>query len=362
MLHVLLTDTAFTGGIRALRDAYGDEVRIVGLSTDENTAHRAMVDVFYHVVSHKDPRYIHIVTELCRKESIDVILPIITDELELMAESAETILRLSGARILTPTLSSLTIANDKGNLYRALADSGDEVLRSLVPPFQIAHTKTELFRTIDSLESQGLSVCIKRCRGEDAAGFFVIDDLSDYTSHIFEGHLGKRLSRNLLEKYLEPLSDSDAIPPFMVSEYLPGEEWDVDILSHNGHLVGATTRKNLAMYGGLTSVLEVSDHPLLVSYCERIVQFLGLSYVSCISFRARLDGTWGLLEINPRLMGNIYASSLAGNHYVKHAIDLLNQKDIHFTPPTTGIRTALYYDQMRIDPFLVHDATKTTDE
>lgn len=362
MLHVLLTDAAFTGCIRSLRAAYGDGVRIVGLSTDENTAHRAMVDSFYRVVSHRDPQYIPILTELCRKESIDVILPIITDELESMAESADEIFRASGARVLTPPLSALRIANDKGNLYRALSDSEDHILRSIVPPFQIAHSKQELFQAINDLEKQGLAVCMKRCRGEDAAGFFVIDDLTDYVSCVIDGHLGKRLSHGLLAKYLEPLSDSDTIPPFMVSEYLPGEEWDVDILAHNGRLIGATTRKNLAMFGGLTSVLETADQPLLLDYCKRIVEFLGLSYVSCISFRARLDGSFGLLEINPRMMGNIFASSLSGNHYVKHAIDLLYDKEVTFFPPTAGIRTALYYDQIRIDPAFVHDATKQTDK
>ena len=50
------------------------------------------------------------------------------------------------------------------------------------------------------------------------------------------------------------------------------------------------------------------------------------------------------------MMGNIYVSALAGNNYVKMAVDLLFGRTVQAVPPMTGIRTALYYDQLQISP------------
>lgn len=349
MLTVLLTDAAFTGLIRTLRAGYGDDVRIVGLSTDENTAHLAFVDVFYLVPSHRDHLYINTLMQICRQEKVDVIFPIITDGLEDIAANAERIRAESGARVLISSLSSLRIANDKGNLYEFLKHCPDESLQKLVPLYFTADTKSSLFEDILALQAQGIVPCIKRRRGEDAAGFFLIDNDMDYSSMIYNGKVGKRISVDLLQKMLEQVPADQTIPDFLVSEYLPGEEWDVDVLCREGVLLSATTRRNISMYGGLTSVLETKDNPPLVEFCRAIVSVLGLSYIACISFRARADGTYCLLEINPRTMGNIYVSTLCGNNYVTMSIDLLYGKDVHPTKPKSGIRTALYYDQLRID-------------
>jgi carbamoyl-phosphate synthase large subunit len=349
MLTVLLTDAAFTGLIRCLRSGYGDQVRLVGLSTDENTAHQALLDAFYKVPSHRDPEYIDVLIRISKVENVDVIIPIITEGLEHLALSADKIRIETNSRVLTCDADILHTANDKGNLYAFLVGSPIKTLRDLVPLYTTAETKADLFYGIRTLQEQGVSVCIKRRSGEDAAGFFVIDPITDCSEYIFEGRIGKRISYDLLLKMLDSLADTDKIPPFLVSEYLPGEEWDVDVLCLNGKLLSATSRKNISMFGGLTSVLETQPNPFLIEYCRLIVEQLGLSYVACISFRARLDGTFCLLEINPRMMGNILASDLSGNNYAKMAIDLLFEKEVHPSEPVAGIRTALYYDQLRID-------------
>ena len=349
MLTVLLTDAAFTGLIRCLRSGYGNHIRIIGFSTDENTAHQALLDAFYVVPSHRDPSYLEELIRIAKEENVDVIIPIITDGLEYLAAESERIFVESNAKVLTPSVEVLNISNDKGNLYAFLSTGPIEELRALVPLYRTAETKSDLFLGIQTLQEQGISVCIKRRRGEDAAGFFVIDSMTDYSEYILEGKIGKRISEALLAKMLERVTPEEIIPSFLISEYLPGEEWDVDVLCKNGELLSATTRRNISMYGGLTSVLETKPHPLLVKYARLIVEQLGLSYVACISFRARQDGSFCLLEINPRMMGNIFASTLAGNNYAKMAIDLLYNHEVYPAEPVAGVRTALYYDQLRID-------------
>ena len=224
------------------------------------------------------------------------------------------------------------------------------MLSSLAPDFYLTDTKAALFDAIKVMSASGKTPCIKRRRGEDAAGFWIIDDRINYASQLFYEAPQRFLSKSILAEMLSGISSEEALPPYMVSEFLPGEEWDCDVLCFKGKMISVTTRINLSMTGGLTSLLEVREHALLTACCERIVTSLQLSYIVCISFRADADGRFFLLEINPRIMGNIYVSALAGNNYVKMAVDLLYGRPVLAVSPTYGIKTALYYDQLLISP------------
>ena len=353
MFTVLLTDGAFTGLIRTLREAYPGDVRIVGLSTDSDTPHQAILDAFYVVSSHESPAYIEELIQIINAEHVTVVFPIVSEGLEILMQNETLVRERTGARILSSPLSSLQIANDKGLLYSYLKNSTDPLLSCLVPVFALANTKSALLSAVQCSRNSGKGTCIKRRRGEDAAGFWIIDDAADFASQLFYEEPKRLLSEKMLIEMLAGVQDEDKIPPYMVSEYLPGEEWDCDVLCYEGRLISVTTRINISMTGGLTAILEVRDNPLLAEYCDRIVSSLNLSYVVCISFRADAQGRFFLLEINPRVMGNIYVSALAGNNYVKMAIDLLNGKPVYPVTPVIGIRTALYFDQLLISPIQI---------
>jgi len=350
VITVLLTDGAFTGLIRTLREAYHENIRIVGLAEDPDTPHQVILDAFYIVSSHEAPDYIVRLIQIIEKEHVDVIFPIVSEGLEGLMKNEALIFKKTGARILSSPLSSLQIANDKGRLYAFLQESNDPVLSSLTPVFVLADTKSSLIEAIQVIRNAGRTPCIKRLRGEDAAGFWVIDNSADYAEHLFYQAPQRILSENMLREMLTGIRDEDTIPPYMACEFLPGEEWDCDVLCLEGKIISVTTRVNISMTGGLTSVLEVKENAYLAECCGHIVSALHLSYVVCISFRADAAGRFFLLEINPRMMGNIYVSTLAGNNYVKMAVDLLFGRAVQAVPPRTGIRTALYYDQLQISP------------
>ncbi len=347
MFTVLLTDGEFTGLIRTLRDAYNGNVRIVGLSSDPFFPHQALLDSYYIVPLCSDSSYIDTLISIVRNEKAEIIFPIVTEGLEDLLANERRIFEESGARILSSPFSAIRIANDKGLLYSHIAERCPD-LAGIVPLYVLADTKGQLFEAMREIEAGGRIACIKKRRGENAAGFWIIDKISDYASLVFNESPSRLLSKSVLSSMLQNLSDEDAIPPYMAVEYLPGEEWDCDVLCMNGKVISITTRKNIRMTEGLTAVLEVAPNPELEGYCSQIVSLLGLSYIVCISFKGSLDGTFKLLEINPRVMGNILVSALAGNNYVRMAVDLLNGENVTPAPIEYGIRTALYYDQMRI--------------
>lgn len=356
MLTVLLTDGEFTGLIRTLRDAYNGEVRIAGLSSDPFFPHQALLDSYYIVPDVKDPSYMDTLISIIKKEKAEIIFPIVTEGLEDLMANEQRILRETGARILSSPYPAIRIANDKGLLYAHIAGECPE-LAGIVPQYILADTKGQLLDAIRRMEAGGRTACIKKRRGENAAGFWIIGKNIDYTALLFNESPSRFISKSVLSSMLQNLGDHDKIPPYMAIEYLPGEEWDCDVLCMNGNVISITARKNIRMNEGLTAVLEVAANPELERYCRRIVSLLALSYIVCISFKADVNGQYKLLEINPRVMGNIRVSALAGNNYVRMAIDLMNGKTAIPVPVEYGIRTSLYYDQMQIPNIRTNEET-----
>ena len=350
MLTLLLTDGEFTGLIRSLRAIQTENIRIIGLTMNPYLPHSALLDASYLTESVFAQTYIDNLISILQKEKVDIILPIVSEGLESLMSAETEIKEKTGAVILSSCLDALRIANDKISLYDSIQSSRIDDLSEIVPKYQAVYTKQVLLETVDQFVSKYKKICIKKARGENAEGFWIIDNESDHSDMLFHGNPRRHLSLNSLHDMMQDLNPGDLIPPYIVSEYLPGEEWDCDILCMDGKIISITTRINFVMHDGLTSVLETRDQPQLKVYCEKIVALLHLSYIVCISFRADVDGHFRLLEINPRIMGNIYVSTLAGNNYVEMAIRLLQKKPIHPVPAINGICTAMYYDQIEIKP------------
>lgn len=356
MHTVLLTDGEFTGLIRCLREGCGDSVRIVLLSTDPYFAHQSMGDAYYIVKDCGHPDYINDLIEIVRLEKVDIILPIETQGMERILSSSKQIQEATGARTLSSPLESVTLCNNKHAFYLELAKAG---FSDLVPRYTVIHSPEELLSAVSTFHDDGLLPCIKRLSGENAEGFKIIVSKPDPGSFYPDGMRGDRITLAALREMVGEYPADKEFPAYMVCKYLPGREWDCDILSMDGRTLCITIRENIRMNGGLTSVLRTSYNELLESLCIKITSLFNLSYVSCISFREDSDGLPYLLEINPRMMGNIYVSSLSGNNYAKMALDLFDGLPVYPETPVDGIITSMYYNQARIDPLGIESDWRT---
>lgn len=347
MHTVLLTDGEFTGLIRCLREGCGDSVRIVLLSTDPYFAHQSMGDAYYIVKDCSHPDYINDLIDIIQKENVDVILPIETLGMERILAAGELIWETTGARVLSSPLESVALCNNKQAFYLELTRFG---FADLVPRYTVIHSPEELLSAVMNFQDEGILPCIKRISGENAEGFKIISRKPDTGDFYPRGIPGDRITIVALAEMVGEYKTNEPFPAYMVCEFLPGREWDCDILSKDGNALCITIRENIRMNGGLTSVLKTSQNSLLESLCIKITSLFNLSYVSCISFREDSCGRPYLLEINPRMMGNIYVSSLSGNNYAKMALDLFDGLPVHPETPVDGIITSMYYNQARIDP------------
>lgn len=333
MITILLTDGEFTGMIRAIRER--PDVRIVGFLFSENAAHRTMLDQWYVAPSWDDPEYIPFLLDVVVKEKVDLIFPVVTKSLELMAEKAQEIHEKTGAMVVTSSASAIRVANNKAELFRALKN--DPSTSEYITEFEIAETISELKDKIT------IPCAVKPVIGENKEGFFRVVTNEAWESAFREGKSGGLLCPALLD-----LADgaSSMDEPRLIMPYLPGQEWDADLLVIDGKIVSATVRKNLDMFGGLSACTETSDDPRILAACEKIVSVLGLEYLCCISFKEDGAGDLKLLEINPRAMGSIYVSSIGGNSLVLRLLSFLRSEstDRDLCLTESGLRTSLYYD------------------
>ena len=331
MITVLLTDGEFTGMIRALREI--DGIRIIGFGSSSDVAHQVMLDGYYVAPAWNSSEYISFLIDIISKEHVDYVFPVVTASLELMAGAADEIREKTGAVVITSSPEAIAGANDKGRLFKLL--SGNALTSELVTEFAIVETVGEAW---DNLRFQVMKPCI----GENREGFIKIVTDEEWQSALLAGETSGITCPSAL-RMIDGSKRFDV--PRLMMPYLPGQEWDCDILVRNGRIISVTTRKNSAMFGGLSSCTETAFDQRVFDACQRIVDVTGLEYLNCISFKEDENGDLKLLEINPRAMGSIHVSSLGGNNLVKRLFEVLrgnDTEDLRITP--SGIRTSLYYD------------------
>lgn len=329
MKTILLTDGEFTGMIKTLR-SLSEPVRIVGFVSSEHAAHVTMLDSFYVAPSWRSETYLPYLLDVVRKENVDLIFPVVTTSLEFMAARAEEIREKTGAILVSSPQPAIRAANNKALLFETLAKAGTirlapsadnacpEVdLSRIITEFRTAGTAGGLREACGFFTSRGIGCISKPVCGENAEGFMRFVPEKEYALCRLRGeaaHLASLETFDCMEDE-EPLPEERLVMP-----YLPGDEWDVDVLVKDGEILASTVRKNLEMFGGLSACTVTVEDPRLLNYCRGIVKCLGLRYLSCISFRADENGDPKLLEINPRAMGSIHLSTMAGNSLVEQLL------------------------------------------
>lgn len=332
MITVLLTDGEFTGMIRALRER--TDIRIVGFCFSGNAAHTAMLDQYYIAPSWDSPDYISFLIDIIKKEHVDFVFPVVTKSLLLMASKADEIREKTGAAVVTSSYQTISKANNKAELFGFLKT--DPSTAGCITDYDVAETAGELKKKIK------VPCVVKPVIGENKEGFAKVVPDDEYNNALLKGETGGLICPSLLRDN----DDSLFSEPRLIMPYLPGQEWDADLLVIDGKIISATVRRNLDMFGGLSSCTETLDDQRILDACEKIVSALGLEYLSCISFKEDGNGDLKLLEINPRAMGSIYVSAVGGNNLVTRLLSILNNEDddrtFRLTP--SGIKTSLYYD------------------
>lgn len=345
MTTVLLTGVGLDGGpetIAALRADRELAVRVIGVDTNPDQAARHLCDAFEPVPARDDPRYVDAVVEIAERSSAAVIVPLPSFDQAIFA-AARSRVEERGPVVLVSSPESIENCDDKWLLYGRLRELAPE----LAPETSRVESAAELEAAARELGYPGSRACIRRRVSRGAIGFRVLDSGAERLRALLEHNPGSPLAS--LREVLDVLGEAESFPEYLVQEYLPGAEWDVDVLSDHGEPLAVVTRRNESMlFGAATrSLLEANDE--IDGHSRRLVAELALHGVVNLSFKLDGEGRPKLIEVNPRIPMSVRAGLAGGVNLVALAIRLALGERIEPVEPEWGGEYLLHFRSVIVD-------------
>jgi carbamoyl-phosphate synthase large subunit len=127
----------------------------------------------------------------------------------------------------------------------------------------------------------------------------------------------------------DDLARMGSSPDFLVQEYLPGEEYSVDVLADaHGRVVASVPRCRERVDSGVSVAGRTVHDEQLERLGAAVVEATGLTYISNVQFRRDAAGQPALLEVNPRVPGALPLTMASGVDMPRMAMDSLRGRPL----------------------------------
>ncbi len=258
-----------------------------------------------------DPRFLDDMSQLCRDLRVDILVPGVDEELELIASQRDI---LHPTNVLLPDFAFVGTMLDKFSFVQALAGAGIRVPRTL--PLGLS-ASWGLFPAI-----------IKPRRGRGSRGVFVVAD-----------------AESLAEQRELHRADADL---FVVQELVVGDEYTVQVMVNSTGSLRAVFPVHVLGKRGITISAVAKPHPSVLAVCERIHEAAGST--GCYNVQGIVDGAGVFVpfEINPRISTTMCLAVAAGLDPLQLCLDSV--RDEPLVAFTSGIRLERYWANEIVRP------------
>ena len=330
------------GIIRCLRKNGERDIRIVSVDRNEKAGSRDLVDAFYTVPTAEKENFIPAVLDICRREGVQVVIPIVTRELMKFAR-ARTEFETIGTKVSVMEPDKLEIVNNKAHLLDAMRAHG---LRT--PEYRRVHTVEELKAAVEEMGYPEKALCVKAAVGNGSRGIRMLNASISRFDLFFEQKPNSMFIS--YDELIRTLSERETMPEMLVMEYLPGTEYSVDFLADHGTPVYTVSRRGLSVVTSNMMSLIVDDNSAVQELCTQVVCSL------------ELDGNFGfdllynegdrepyVIEINPRLTAGVVSCAAAGINLPYLGIKRLLGESLPELVPHFGTRMFRRYQEAFFD-------------
>ena len=309
-VNVLITaaGNVFMPGTMACIKNNGERnIRLIGADMNSDPSILEMCDVVYQVPRGDDPRYIDALLDICVKEKVEILLPIMSVELNDLAKNRERFTAI-GTKVAVSDTEPLLIANNKRKLLDFLKENNLPCAE-----YYTVESKDELREKAETLGYPQKRVCVKVTDGSGSRGFRILNA----SASRFDLFLHEKPSAGIMqmEELLAVLEEAEKFPELLVMEYLPGAEYSVDLLADRGTMLLGCCRKSLRMENSIMLDAEIVDAPAVLELCAKTTELLNLDGNIGFDLRERSDGTPLLMECNPRITAGIPFFARAGVNF-----------------------------------------------
>lgn len=311
---VLITSIGSISGpslINALRGDANPRLKIVGVDMNPNSIGFKFVDTSGTVPHGSSSDYLDVLLKICKKEEVELIIPGSDEEVFALTKGIDKLNSL-GVKLMASSSYAVEASLNKGKLLSLLKEHNVPV-----PDFFLPQSITDLDNVMEKLGYPRNEVVIKPLSGRGGRGFWIVTDKYNGQDLIMKSRPLQRLPYSVLRTLL---SAKDQLPPLIVMQYLPGPDFNVDILCYKGKMIYCVPMERLVPEAGPVQVGRIVHDVKIDKICQSIIEKMDYSYV--INIEVAYPDPEGMstplpYEINPRLSGPIAGSAAAG-------INLLN--------------------------------------
>jgi carbamoyl-phosphate synthase large subunit len=321
--------------LRALRENGEREVRLVGTDRSERSVGRHLCDAFHLVPSGSDPGFVDAVVDVVARESVDVVLPQSSFDLQALSEQRE---RFDVPVLVSPP-DAIRRSNDKAESYALLHRIGVPA-----PAFRRVRGAAEVEAAARELGYPDRPVCFKPVFSSGSRGFRVLDPTVDRADQLLNERPGSVAMR--LEEAVE-LLPYEGGPDLLVMELAKGEERTIDGIADGRRVVLGHPKTREAIRAGLAMYFVTLEDEGLMEIADRIVAELAIEWF----FNIQLVGEH-VIEVNPRISTIVNQEDLNLRYLgVKRALGEISDEELLALRSRVrpGRKALRYFDQAEWD-------------
>jgi carbamoyl-phosphate synthase large subunit len=307
--NVLVPGASAPSGINTIKSLKLANFKGKILSTDSNelSAGFYLSDYGEVIPETEDENYLNILFKIIDKYDINVLMPSSGYDIFPFSENKEK-LRKNGV---------IPVVSDRDIL---------EICRDKILTFNHLNKKFNLpFTTEDKNKINEFPLIAKPRFGKGSRDIIQVNDFEELD------YINSKYSNMVFQ------------------EYLPGEEFTIDILSDmNANPIISVPRIRLQTRGGISTKGKIVLNKELIEESFKIVKYLKIIGPCCIQVKKDKDGVFKLVEINPRLGGGTIFTTLAGANFPKMIIDIIEGRSIKM-PTISEITILRYFEEIILD-------------
>lgn len=335
---VLLTGIGAPGAPGIIKSLYlGDIKKIIGIDVRANNPGIPMVNRFYKGLLPEDPIFHNRILNICYQENIDVIISIVTKELFHFALNADWY-GSHGYHIAISDSKTIIRVNNKATLMTDMKKAG-----LIVPEFRVIRSFSDFVKEYNELSRDNCEVCFKPTISNGSRGFRIISQNYDAIQNLF--YKKPNNTYTSYQQLAEILEKADTFPESLLMEYLPGDEYSIDLLVDHGKALYTIPRCREAMRLGISMISTLEQNKEIIEYCNAIAELFNLHGNIGIQVKKAFDGRFKILEINPRLQGTVVLNTAAGVNLPYYGILLALGEKIPQVNIKWGIQVLRFYDE-----------------
>lgn len=326
------------GFTKCFRNVKERRIRLIGADMNNDPTILQMMDALYQVPKATDPDYIECLLEICKKEKVDIVIPIMSAELPSLVENKDRFKQL-GTIVSVSNMASIIIANNKLRLYEFMKNIGIGI-----PRFCAIHSVEELDDAFSYVGYPEIPVCIKATELSGSRGIRIVDPSKSRFDILFgEKPNSFYISYDELKLVL---GEKQAMPEMMVMEALPGEEFSVDLIADHGKIIYMAARQSNSITASIPMEATLFHDDMAYEIATKVISELKLDGNADLDFRYDKNGKPVLMEINPRVAATMEIFMQGGMNLPYLRVKQLLGEELPKCEIITGIKMKRRYIEM----------------